>query len=194
MLDSKGAISGTPVVAGTFATASLLASDAANKSFTTVGNGNFIDFGQVYGFAGNASFSVELLVNPALVFAGRPIIGRYAVGLGWRLQCETSGGALGMLRDGTDVSSGGAPLVVGTTVHIVYTYDGSVSRFYTNGSLLAAVSQAAAVTLPTSFDSLRLGRPADTNVTNHIIGTYDEVAIYNVALDAATILAHHNAR
>ncbi len=78
-----------------------------------------------------------------------------------------------------------------TTHHIVGTYDGSRIRVYIDGVERANRVYNGGVIYAGARD-LYLGRAFATS-TNYLNGTLDEVALYNQALPAATVLAHYNA-
>jgi hypothetical protein len=82
----------------------------------------------------------------------------------------------------------GVTAVAGTTYHLVLTYDGSILRFYSNGTQAGT----ATVTVNVSLSFAKIG--AEQATTSHFFqGTIDEVAIYNKVLTADQILRHYQA-
>lgn len=83
----------------------------------------------------------------------------------------------------------------GSTYHVVTTIDAAKNwLLYVNGSLVVTSSH----TLGTSatMDAPRIGQDAQSaggGPHGTLLGTVDNVAIYNTALSAPTILAHYNA-
>lgn len=99
-------------------------------------------------------------------------------GTTWHLVCSTNNG---------DISSGN--LSTGTIYHAVGTYDGTSTRLYLNGSLVAG---------PTAFTlslTATLAQIASYTAysSSYLNGTLDEVAFYTFALSAGQISAHYAA-
>lgn len=80
---------------------------------------------------------------------------------------------------------------VDTVWHLVATYDGHRHRVYRNGVLLTTGGDYGAVLNKPANAVVEIGRAA--SASNAWRGTIDEVSIYSVALDDATVLAHYNA-
>jgi hypothetical protein len=91
----------------------------------------------------------------------------------------------------TAVSS--VALTLGTTYHVVATYDAATVRVYVNGVERAAVPYTGGVGYSASRDLL-LG--AQNKATNRSVrwldGKLDEVALYDRALSPATIQSHYD--
>jgi hypothetical protein len=87
----------------------------------------------------------------------------------------------------------GSSLVAGVWYHMVMAFDGNNYNFYINGNPIGAVGISGGgtgVSVP-----LQLGaNPATYGVAEQVNGRIDEAAIYNVALSAAQVLNHYNAR
>lgn len=82
-----------------------------------------------------------------------------------------------------------AAISANTVYHAVGTYDGTSTRLYLNGSLVAGPT-AFAVNIVANFASIG----ADgTTPTEFFSGTIDEVAFYASALSSTQISAHHTA-
>jgi hypothetical protein len=84
-------------------------------------------------------------------------------------------------------------LTLGTTYHVVGTYDGARVRVYVNGVERASIAYTGGPAYAGGRD-LQLGRQvASSNRSLRFLdGRLDEVALYNQALSAATVLNHYN--
>jgi hypothetical protein len=83
----------------------------------------------------------------------------------------------------------GVNMVSGTWYHAVFTHDGTTGRFYING--VSAGAPMSAVFVPSSTMPLRICA-APYSVSGFHNGAVDEIALYNVVLTPAQILAHYN--
>lgn len=155
----------------------------------------WIDFGDVFAFAGLAPYTIELWMRPTVVNDTRFIFDRgpatgsapgegYTAyfGSGYTLaaRARVDGGEFGY------VNTGGSPRLDAWT-HFVVSFDGAANRLYIDG---AQVSSEGAGAIGTSSP----GRFAIGNLArgqfNKFVGFVDEVAIYGRALSAARIAAH----
>lgn len=88
---------------------------------------------------------------------------------------------------------------IGTTYHVVGTYDGAYTNIYVNGSEEApddagAVGSFAGETLNMFIGAMNNGTHATADAAMRFFnGRIDEVAIYNTALSPARIAAHYQA-
>jgi hypothetical protein len=158
-------------------------------------NDAWIDWGDVFPFAGAAPYTLEAWIRPRVVDSTRFVFDRgpsggsvpgegYTVyfGNGYLLAARSraAGGEFGY------VSTGASP-ATDVWTHVVVTYDGASDRFYAGGVLVDA---ASAGPIGTSVP----GRLAIGNLArgqfNKFVGFVDEVAIYDHALTAARIAAH----
>ena len=84
-------------------------------------------------------------------------------------------------------------LTIGTTYHVVGTYDGASARIYVNGVQRGAAAYSGGITYSGSRD-LYLGRQKKS--TNRSVrwldGVLDDVALYDAALPAATVQTHYD--
>jgi hypothetical protein len=78
---------------------------------------------------------------------------------------------------------------VGSTYHVVGTYDGATARLYLNGEQVA--SRALTGPIGSNGNSLNLGSWSGWN--ERFKGTVDEVAVYGSALAASRVTAHYDA-
>jgi hypothetical protein len=145
-------------------------------------------------FAAGASFSVELWHRPDVVDGTkRFVIGRAtATGGGWYMYSQDSG-LVFVLFGSPVVSALGAPISIVGYTHIVATYDfpSGVLNLYENGVLAAGGS--GTTTLPSSTADLTAGASAGVALASSS-GSYDEIALYDHALDGAQVAAHYAKR
>jgi hypothetical protein len=80
-------------------------------------------------------------------------------------------------------------IVVGTTYHVVGTYDGTTQRLYINGAQSVSAALTGAITANTN--ALYIG--SWNGSSEFYRGTADEVAVYSTALTASQVLSHYNA-
>jgi Concanavalin A-like lectin/glucanases superfamily len=155
------------------------------------GTGCVVDVGDLFDFAGQAPFSLEMWARPAVIDSvyrhivskmqytagGSPLTGTYVF-------VEQGSTTLGFER----WSDGGAVLAVETTdvqpagswSYIVVTYDGTNGTIYVNGQV-ALVGQSIGGVLANGVDFL-WGQAFD--------GVLDEPAVYDHALTATRVQAH----
>jgi len=148
-------------------------------------------------FAGNAPFSLEIWVNPDVSDTTcRRLISKEvtdAAGIqGYRTYYCNGSFYFSRHRDGVGqtTSSATTPPNVGTTRHVVATYDGVVSRLYVDGAQVSQTNSAASL-LDTSA---QLGIGATPAGGSRVDGRLDEAAIYSGALSASEVRTHYQAR
>jgi hypothetical protein len=83
-------------------------------------------------------------------------------------------------------------VAVGTTYHVVGTYDGAILRLYVNGVLEGTLARSGTVN-DSSFGGALAGGGWGTLPSPAFDGRLDEVAIYGGALTTARVQAHFNA-
>jgi hypothetical protein len=88
---------------------------------------------------------------------------------------------------GVDAIGGPIP-VVGVWTHYVGTYDGTTMHFYVNG-VESGTGLATSRLCGSAAGNFQIGASGGTN--NNGDSTFDEVAIYPVALSAAQVLSHY---
>jgi Concanavalin A-like lectin/glucanases superfamily len=107
---------------------------------------------------------------------------------------KSTDGSLHFLRDsGADLAGSTRTITDTTTWHyVVVTYAGAngAVTFYVDG--LSSGSSSPASNLVNTAYVLTIGRRS-TSATEFFHGSIDEVAVYNVALSAATVSAHYAA-
>ncbi len=82
------------------------------------------------------------------------------------------------------------PINRNVPVHIAYTFDGSVERFYINGTL--ATSHSKPGNIVTGGEAIKIG--FSESYSDYFSGIIDEVAIYNRSLTAGEISGLYNSR
>ena len=97
---------------------------------------------------------------------------------------------------GDDLTSGmkgfaedSTPVVTGRWYHLVYTWDGYVAKFYTNGVLKGTVSGLPKETFTANASSLFIGKNENPQYPYYFNGVIDEIRIYNHALCPAAVTA-----
>jgi hypothetical protein len=158
-------------------------------------NGDRIDIAHHADFD-NDHVSIEAWIQPhASVWTQHaPIFNLRTVGNvgGYTLQTNTASGTITLYTDqgaGFE-STDSTDWALGSTSHIVATYDGHRHRIYRNGALVATGASDLNAVLNQPVDPyIAIGRAPDTLVFN---GTIDAVSVYSVALDLATIGAHYS--
>lgn len=221
MADSgSGGLAGTVGSAVTRGSTGLLTYDTDKAATFAGGNANsYVDFGDHAGFSGDTSFTVEMLVKHdgtgatnfrRLASKKHPI----ATVNGWEIYLYRSSdgsaahspvfsrwcGGVEKYVDGSFDSTGAAgtayfQLTAGTVYHVVCVYDAATttSYIYVNGVLRNKRNFGGSTSMTAVTDTLTVGSTSDHLAAGAFGGVLDEVAIYNVALSAATISAHYAA-
>jgi hypothetical protein len=158
----------------------------------TAAPGGIVVSNVLFDTSGNHPYSLEAWVSPAslgpggcalFALAGNDANGLQAITLAWS-------SFYGMFRfvDGVQNSNQVTTLALNSFTHIVLEYDGASLSFFENG--IPDVSIPAATPGKTIPGSLYIG--ANNGQGGTFIGTFDEVAVYNYALTAAQVKAHHD--
>jgi hypothetical protein len=172
----------------------------ANTAVSFDGSNDSVQAGNVYGYSGSSSFSVEFWLNtdaPSATLWRRVISKEGTGGKGWDVYLAPTSyppaNQLSLERwnvGGTSNAVGTvAGLLAGTWYHVVLSYDGSTMRLYLNGTLNAQASSALVEVSNTG--PLVIGGSSDG--TNFYSGLLDEVAIYPTVLSAQQVQEHYNA-
>lgn len=156
----------------------------------------YISLGDVFGFANDAPYSIEAWVRPILLDANyRRIFGKEATSgprdgqLFWLRSTEMAWEryANDLYVDGTNLTT---TLALNTFTHLVVTYDGATLTTYVNGvNALSSNKGKALVAASGPFVWGGLPNTGDTN--SDFAGDLDELAIYDKALSAVRVEAHH---
>jgi hypothetical protein len=153
--------------------------------------------GDVFDFASAAPFSIELWMKVDSGLTGAMALAhKQASNQGWRLELQPGDGGgpepqVHFIRkqDNNNDQVSGYNLELGEFHHIVGSYDGSQIRLYVDGSQVDFTG--ADKVLVDTTQPLALGAKADGNTP--FVGALDEVAIYDKALPAVRVGAHHDA-
>jgi len=100
-----------------------------------------------------------------------------------------SGGAIGVVLDGTIIDIGSVAWSMQTWTHIAVTWDGSDARAYVDGGFVDSIAYSGPLT--NNGNWFNIGRRSNstdgTNSTGLFDGFIDDVRVYNRALDPAEI-------
>jgi Concanavalin A-like lectin/glucanases superfamily len=201
-LDSKGTNPGTTVAGGiTRAVTGLLTGDADKAAQGNGAVGSYVQVPSSASLDTGAQLSVECWVKPVSLPAGanRALVARSSSSTVFFLEIASSNSYRWYVRDVNSVdtiiqeTTGPLP-VVGVLHHLVGVYDAAgVFKLYVNG---AAVSSAPNRT-PNANTRTGTGQALDFFAESASIAganvVLDEIALYNVALTPAQILAHYQA-
>lgn len=142
------------------------------------------------------TITVEVWIQPtaAGVVGSREIVCRDFNGSGgtgsqWRIRLNAGKPEALLWHPALTVITAATALTVGSTYHIVFTYDGANMRLYVNGSQVASSAQTGNITTgqPITFGCL------GNAVSETWNGPIDEVAVYGTALSSTRIAAHYAA-
>jgi hypothetical protein len=176
-----------------------LISSSASRSILYDGSNDYTTFGDVHDFTGTASMSAEFFIK----LTGLPAAGTFARMLskeitdgsgtqGWWTGIDDAGHVVFARRlNGVsqDASSTGT-MTVGTTHHVVVTYDGTTSKIYIDAA--ADGSVASSNSLVNHANPLTLG--GRSLISNFVAAYIGELAIYSSVLSAGQISAHYALR
>ncbi len=201
-VDARGVVNGTYTNGVTLNQTGALSGDA-DKAASFDGVDDYVNVGDVYDFAGTASFSVEAWfkkdVNAASTYMRVVDKNNWnSPRNGWQLEIQPESEGADARKIGFSRWAGGSTNYAmsttltgtGTWYHVVGTYDGTNLRIYVNGVLEATT--ASSLSMPGNALPLRIGQSAAGY--EFFDGTIDDVAIYSSALGASAIQEHYWAR
>jgi hypothetical protein len=197
--ETSGTIAGDITVANpgtyngppTLGAASLVANDQVDPAVAFDGAGDDVRVGQSGSLDLSGALTLEALIKPSsLPAAGssRSIVaktGSYALVLNGPT-LELTIYQLGVARR---LQAPAGTILAGRTYHVAGTFDGAAERLYVNGRQIASVALSGAT--DTTISGLRIASWDGTQ--QFFAGTLDEVALYNKALSATRVAAHHAA-
>lgn len=145
-------------------------------------------------WADSAILSLEvavMLTSPTDGGNGDAILSRYYGGTGfdWLLWRNTGGNIAVTFPANAGLSLTGPAMVVGQTYLIAVTADGATAKLYVDGAL-AASAPCGGVFL--SATDIEVGRYSQAGTTCPA-GSFADFSMYNTALSAARVAAHHDA-
>lgn len=176
---------------GTYAAVGLERPGAVGDGNTAVElldvTGAKIDMGDAFGFEGNATFTVEMWLNPiepsGLLIGKNDFNTTTTLYDGWFIYYyETAT----MFRRAAE-NMPAPPIAVGEYSHVAATYDGVTAVVYVNG---VASSYPTSAQTPKATSPFLVGRQAQGQ-WNAYVGLIDELAIYDYALTSAEIDEHY---
>lgn len=187
ILDQKGVASPVVVGSGTLGAAGI--GDRAT-SFDIGGSG-YVNIGQPTALNNIGAFTIEALIRPDAL-GDRFIAARdnAASNRTWRLAIRSDNRVeFYKFTNGVVNVIDSEALVIGTTYHIVATYDGANLRIYRDGVLRSTAATTGL--LAASATDITIG--ASSIGSFGFDGRFAGVALYNTALSGPRILAHAQA-
>jgi hypothetical protein len=201
--DETGQHDGTYVLGPTLAVDGIIPGTRA-MALPTGKNAHVVVPGSVFRFADNAAFTIELWALPKVFSDYQWLGGTENPRLprsGWSVVVESAGivsqevwSAPADAASSTAVRFtplAGMPLVLGRFQHVVFTFDGSTTSGYIDGSLVQAKSTPQGAP---NTGALLWGCRLNDNVLDNCLDGWvlDEIAIYEHVLPAARVKAHHD--
>lgn len=191
---AKDEISGlvATVVTGSAKGVIFGAAGARGRGVTLDGNSS-LDLGDVFDFPGKVPFALELWVKPVSPTSDGNLISKLTMGEADGYNLTLFGGKAFFFarRSGTYVNLGAetdATIPVAFThvvVSIAYTFDKGNATLYVDGVAAPRGGYDSTSNLPDT--------PVHLELAQYLIGTVDEIAIYDKALSPERILAHYRA-
>lgn len=139
------------------------------------------------------AITLEAWINPASWIYRGTIVSKESTNRGYVLRISSSGalsfafGTSSTVNEIITVSP--HPLVLNEWQHVAATYDGTTMKLYRNGVQVATKAQTG--TIATNTSTLDISR-SSLSTYRYFNGKIDEVRVFNVALDAATIQSWYN--
>ena len=172
-----------------------------SKAIRLNGETGWINLGDNFDFAGRVPFSIELWARPRVVdekFRGLFTKETNEGGRqGYLLVLNQSMGlTFDRARGGVVAQVAAKPLSALAWSHIVVTFDGLNLRLFVNGQPAAGPTPAGLELPDTSVAAVagaRVGGNTPIGQAAHFDGDLDEVAVYDLALSALRVAAHHQA-
>jgi hypothetical protein len=156
--------------------------------------GSYINVPSQAAYDTGAQVTVEAWIKPASVAAAK-IVARSAASTVWFIEIIAAARLRWYLRDANQVDTSvqdTAVLVVGQRYHIACTYDAAgTMKLYINGVASAVAPNRTPNANGRAGTGQAIAIGAEGASTGSFNGTVDEVAVYNVALDAAAVGRHY---
>ncbi len=173
----------------------------ANKAIALNGETGWVNLGDNFDFVGRVPFSIELWVKPRVVdekFRGLFTKETNEGGRQGYLLVLNQGVGLTFdrARGGVVVQVAAKAILAAAWSHVVVTFDGMNLRLYVNGQAAAGPTPAG-IELPDTSGAAVAGARSGGNTpigqAAHFDGDLDEIAVYDLALSADRVAAHHQA-
>jgi len=181
---------------GTFAFGAESAVGAGGTSVTFDGTSSRLDFGDVFAFPGTAAYSLECWFKPSATGDTRFLFNRTTTASpieGYAAYFGTSFLLFARETNGAELAYASTDAVtkIGAWMHVVVTYNGTVTELYVDG---VSVGRNLGATTPIGGGPglFVLGDNANGQF-NKLAGQIDEFAVYDRGLTAAQVLAHFQA-
>jgi Concanavalin A-like lectin/glucanases superfamily len=189
--DKHSTNEGTYTSGPTLGTAGAIAGDT-DTAATFDGTDDYVRVPDSPNLDLSSAMSVEMWVRPSSVGGAYfpLVIKDAAYNLRINNSAEGSGFAFSPYSGGTfepRVQAG--PAIANQWQHVVATYDGSNSRMYIDGKLRATEADSGAI--PVTANDMLIGGAVWSGTA--FAAAMDEVAVYNTALSASQVEAHHAA-
>lgn len=163
------------------------------------GGGSVVTMPSGLDFAGASAFSVELWAKPSAYDeqSGYGFVvdhQSYDPRIGYALRVSRFDVAFERWAGGTTFGSNATlnrAVSLGEWHHVVATFDGSNLELFVDGASVA--SNGVPSDMPAVTSSWSVGGPNCECSSNYFVGALDELAIYDHALGAARVRAHHDA-
>jgi hypothetical protein len=172
-----------------------------NKAIRLNGETGWVNLGDNFDFVGRVPFSIELWVKPRVIdekFRGLFTKETNEGGRQGYLLVLNQGVGLTFdrARGGVVAQVATKPISATAWSHVVVTFDGMNLRLYVNGQAAAGPTPAGLELPDTSVAAVagaRVGGNTPIGQAAHFDGDLDEVAVYDLALSADRVAAHHQA-
>jgi serine protease len=186
--DSVGTNPGTYSGGPTLGAAGLLAS-ATDKATTFSGSNQSVKVTSSTALSPTNAVSVEAWIKPAAIPAAGAFASIATKAESYSLQFNGPKLEFTIMQSGTRrrLQAPSGAIAVGTTYHVVGTYDGTTQRLYVNGAQVASAALTGAITANTN--NFYIG--SWNGSSEFFKGTIDEVAVYPTALTAARVSNHY---
>jgi hypothetical protein len=189
--DQRSANAGTYLTGTTLHTASLLPNAASDTSVAFDGVKGAVRVPSAASLNVTNALSLEAWIKPTTLPASGSFSSVLTKGEAYSLQFNGPRLEFTIIQSGTRrrLQAPVGAIVVGSTYHVVGTFDGTTQRLYVNGVLMASAALSGSASVTTN--QLAIGS-WDGN-SEFFKGTIDEPALYNTVLSAAQVAKHYQA-
>ncbi len=189
--DQRSTNPGAYLTGTTLNTASLLPNAASDKAVAFDGVKGAMKVPAATSLNLQSPFSLEAWIKPAALPASGAFASVLTKGEAYSLQFNGPRMEFTVIQSGTRrrLQAPIGAVVVGTTYHVVGTFDGTTQRLYLNGVQVAS----AALSGKASVSTAPLVVGSWDASSEFFKGTIDEPAVYGTALTAAQVAQHYKA-